>query len=180
MKLLSEGYLPPTNAALQVEWFYMSFHCLDCAEYVCSGRKLSNETLQTLAEYFESIFLARISDDLIQRKYNKQLCLVAKCKLCHELEECYKEKLKRLSESQGCHSSHRWCDKHSSRSTCDGRPTHYGNHRRFKACHSGYKDSCGDCKAPHKEGKFNKLCHLHGTNSKYSYDESRQNPKNQA
>jgi hypothetical protein len=85
-KLLPEGDLPTPNATLQVQWFYMSFHCLDRVEYVCSGRKLSNETLQTLAEYFESIFLAWISDGSIQRKYNEQLCLAAKPELCHEHE----------------------------------------------------------------------------------------------
>jgi hypothetical protein len=44
-KLLPEGDLPPPNAALQVEWFYMSFPCLDCMEYDSSGHKLSNEKL---------------------------------------------------------------------------------------------------------------------------------------
>jgi hypothetical protein len=73
IKLLAEGDLPPPNAALQVEWFCMSFHCSDHTEYVHSGRKLSNEMLQTLAKYFESIFLACISDGLIQWKYNEQL-----------------------------------------------------------------------------------------------------------
>jgi hypothetical protein len=68
-KLLPEGDLPPPNAALQVEWFYMSFHCLDCADCIRSGCKISNEMLQTLAEYFESIFLAWISDCSLQRKY---------------------------------------------------------------------------------------------------------------
>jgi hypothetical protein len=98
-KLLPEGDHPPPNATLQVEWFYMSFHCLDCAEYVCSGRKLSDEMLQTLAEYFESIFLAHLSNGSIQRKYNEQLCFSAKRELCHKLEECYRKKLKRFLES---------------------------------------------------------------------------------
>ncbi len=44
-KLFPEGDLPPPNATLQVEWFYMSFHCSDPAEYVCSGHKLSNKTV---------------------------------------------------------------------------------------------------------------------------------------
>jgi hypothetical protein len=63
--LLPKGDRHPPNAVLQVEWFYMSFHHSDCAEYVCSRRKLSNEMLQTLAKYFESIFLARLSNGLI-------------------------------------------------------------------------------------------------------------------
>ncbi len=59
-KLLPKRDIPTPNAALQVQLFYMSFHCSDCMEYIRSGRKLSNEMLQTLAEYFESIFLALI------------------------------------------------------------------------------------------------------------------------
>jgi hypothetical protein len=98
-KFLPKGDLPPPNATLQVEWSYMSFHCSDCAEYFRSRCKLSNEMLQTLVEYFESIHLAWMSDGLIQRKYNEQLCLAAKRKLCHELKDCYREKLKRLLES---------------------------------------------------------------------------------
>jgi hypothetical protein len=180
MKLLPEGDLPPPNAALQVEWFYMSFHCLDRTEYVRRGRKLSDEMLQTLAKYFESIFLAQISNDLIQKKHDKQLCSAAKRKLRHELEEPYREKLKRLLESQEHCSSHRWHDERSSRFTCNCRPTCYGNCCYFKACCSGYKDSCGDCKAHSEDGQFNKLCHLHGTHIKHSYNECRQNPKNQA
>jgi hypothetical protein len=64
-KLLPEGDIPTPNAALQVQWFYMSFHGSDCVEYVRIGHNLSGKTLQTLAKYFESIFLARISDGLI-------------------------------------------------------------------------------------------------------------------
>ncbi len=70
-KLLPKGDLPPPNTALQVEWFYMSFHCLDLAGYLRSGCKPSDETLQNLAKYFESIFLIWISDGSIQRKYDK-------------------------------------------------------------------------------------------------------------
>jgi hypothetical protein len=35
-------------------------------------------------------------------------------------------------------------------------------------------------KAPPENSKFNKPCNLHGANSKHSYNECRQNPKNQA
>jgi hypothetical protein len=48
--LLPEGNIPMPNKRLQVEWFYMTFHKSDRAEYVQSGRKLSNEMLQTTAE----------------------------------------------------------------------------------------------------------------------------------
>ena len=176
-KLLPKGDLPPPNVALQVEWFHMSFHCSDCTEYIRGRRKLRGKMLQTLAEYFESIFLACISDGLILRKYDKQLCSAAKHKLCHELKKRCREKLKRLLESRERHYSCAWHHKHHSRSTCDGRPTRYGNCCCFKARCSGYKYSCVERKPPPEDGKFNKPCHLHGTNTKHSYDECRQNPK---
>ncbi len=179
-KLLPEGDIPMPNAALQVQWFYMSFLCSDHAEYVRSGRKLSDEMLQPLSKYFKSIFLARISNGSIQRKLDEQLCLAAKCKLHHELKERYREKLKRLSESREPHSSRRYQDKQGRRSNCNGRPTCYGDCCRFEAHRSGYKDSCGYRKAPLKDGKFNRPCHLHGANSKHSYNKCHQNPKNRA
>ena len=55
-QMLPEGDIPNPNAALQVEWFYMSFHRSDRAEYLRSRRKLWDEMLTTLAEYFESSF----------------------------------------------------------------------------------------------------------------------------
>jgi hypothetical protein len=85
-KLLPKGDIPKPNDTLQVQWFYMSFHCSDRAEYVRSGPKLNDETLQTLAEYFESIFLAQFGDGSIQRKHDNQLRAAAKRELCRELE----------------------------------------------------------------------------------------------
>ena len=38
------------------------FHKTDRAEYVRSSRKLLDETLQTLAEYFESIYDTQINE----------------------------------------------------------------------------------------------------------------------
>ncbi len=52
----------------------MSFHCSDRAEYVRSGRKLNDETLQTLAEYFKSIFLAQFGNGSIQWKHDDRRC----------------------------------------------------------------------------------------------------------
>jgi hypothetical protein len=179
-KLLPKGDIPPPNAAPQVEWFYMSFYCLDQAEYVCSGCKLSNKMLQTLAEYFKSIIFTCISNGSIQRKYNKLFYSAAKHKLCHELEEHCREKLKMLLESHESHYSRAWHRERDSRSTCDGKPNRYGNCCGFKTCCSGNKDPCGDCKAPSEDSKLKKPCHLHGVDSKHSYDECCQNPKNQA
>jgi hypothetical protein len=50
--LLPEGDIPMPNEQLQVEWFYMTFHKSDRAEYVQSGCKPSDKMLQAIAEYF--------------------------------------------------------------------------------------------------------------------------------
>jgi hypothetical protein len=55
-ELLPAGDIKTPNAGLQVEWFYMTFHKTDRAEYVRSGCKLRDENLQTLAKYFELIY----------------------------------------------------------------------------------------------------------------------------
>jgi hypothetical protein len=46
----------PPNQALQLEWFYTSFHKEDRAKYVESGQRLADETLESLAKYFDNIF----------------------------------------------------------------------------------------------------------------------------
>ena len=67
-ELLPEGDLEKPAASLSVEWFYMTFHRTDRAEYVRSGRKLREETLKLLAEYFESIYDSRLSEGLVPRQ----------------------------------------------------------------------------------------------------------------
>ena len=66
-ELLSEGNLEKPAASLSMEWFYMTFYRTDRAEYVCSGRKLCEEMLKSLAEYFESIYDSRLSKGLVLR-----------------------------------------------------------------------------------------------------------------
>jgi hypothetical protein len=58
-ELLPAGDIITPSVKLQVEWFYMTFHKSDRVEYVRSGRKLREENLQTLTEYFESIYDSR-------------------------------------------------------------------------------------------------------------------------
>ncbi len=66
--LLPEGDLKKPAISLSVEWFYKTFHRTDRAEYVCSGCKLREETLKSLAEYFKSIYNSRLSEGLVPRR----------------------------------------------------------------------------------------------------------------
>ncbi len=67
-ELLPKGNLEKSVASLSMEWFYLTFHRTDRAEYVRSGRKLREETLKLLAEYFESIYDSRLSEGLVPRR----------------------------------------------------------------------------------------------------------------
>jgi hypothetical protein len=64
-ELLPKGDLDKPSASLSVEWFCMTFHRSDQAEYVRSGRKLCKEMLKLHAEYFESIYDSRLSKGLV-------------------------------------------------------------------------------------------------------------------
>ncbi len=85
--LLPEGNIPMPNKQLQVEWFYMTFHKSDCMEYVQSGRKLCNETLHTVAEYFQLIHKTRENNVSVTCHQIEKIRAEAKCKLRCELEE---------------------------------------------------------------------------------------------
>ena len=67
-ELLPEGNLEKPAASLSMEWFYMTFHRTDRAEYVHSGCKLCEETLKLLAEYFELIYNSRLSKGLVPHR----------------------------------------------------------------------------------------------------------------
>ncbi len=62
VELLPKGDIKKPSTSVQMEWFYMTIHKSDRVEYVCSGRKLCEETLQTLVEYFETIYDAQLSN----------------------------------------------------------------------------------------------------------------------
>ena len=72
-ELLPKGGLEKPATSLSVEWFYMTFHRTDRAEYVRSGRKLRKETLKLLTEYFESIYDYRLSEGLVLHRQLKKI-----------------------------------------------------------------------------------------------------------
>ena len=94
------GDIEMPSAGLQVEWFYITFHKTDRAEYVCSGRKLCEETLQTLAEYFELIYETRMNDGYYRRMQVEKVRFDAKRKMRHELEQHYACKLKHFASER--------------------------------------------------------------------------------
>jgi hypothetical protein len=91
--------------------------------------------------------------------------------LRHDLEECYKHKLKDFERSRARHLANRNREREV-RSDRD--------HRGKSEGRTTGKDSrLDDRKAP-PEGSAKKPCHIHGSGSKHSYSECRENPKNRA
>ena len=98
-KLLASN-IPVPNAALQVEWLYMSYHKSDRAEFVRSGNKLNVETLQTLTEYFQGIHDVKISDGLLQQKRDDQIRQSARREMRGKLEHWFHDKMGRYTQSR--------------------------------------------------------------------------------
>jgi hypothetical protein len=95
--LLPEGAILTPNEQLQVEWFYMTFHKSDRAEYVQSRCKLSNEMLQTVTEYFQSIHKTRENNGSLMHHQIEKIWAEAKRELRHKLEEQLGRKQRLLS-----------------------------------------------------------------------------------
>ncbi len=97
-EVLPAGDMHPPNKALQLEWFYMSFHKEDRAKYTESGQRLSNETLKSVAEYFKNIFNLQVADGSLAKKCKRQIEQCVRCKMKHELRKRYNEKVHRVVE----------------------------------------------------------------------------------
>ncbi len=113
-------YVVPLHRLCRVHPHWAQAHWQDAADYS-----------QVLWEYFSC---SRLSNGTLKKKCKDQLCFAAKHKLCHELKECYKEKLKKLSESQEHQYSCSWCCEPNSRSTHVSRSTCDGDCHCFEAC----------------------------------------------
>jgi hypothetical protein len=92
------GDTNPPSQALQLEWFYMSFHKEDRAKYVKSGRRLSNKTLESVAEYFENIFNLQLADGFLAKKRKRQIEQRVRWEMRHELCKRYNEKVHLVTE----------------------------------------------------------------------------------
>jgi len=44
------------NESLTLEWFYMTFHKSECDQFITSGGRLVDEMIESVTEYFESLY----------------------------------------------------------------------------------------------------------------------------
>ena len=168
-ELLPKGDIKKPSASLSVEWFYMTFHRSDRAEYVRSGRKLREESLKSLAEYFEMIYDSCLSEGLVPRHQLNKIQANAKRKMRHELREHYDRKLRHFSEKR---RTERLCSVQRD----DGRRQRdYGKPHEDKRRPYNARDKKGP--PPCKDKGF-KPCHVHDEYTKHLYEECRANPCN--
>ncbi len=155
-QMLPEGDIPTPNAALQVEWFYLTFHRSDRADYLRGGRKLCDEMLASLAEYFESGFDARVADGSLRKLRDEQVRVQAQNEYRHELQSWYHDKLKRLTNNKKREYSWRREDRDGS--------SHGGKSREQSAYRERKPDAKGhgERKTTHEQAAKNKPCHVHG------------------
>ncbi len=165
--LLPEGRIPMPNTQLQVEWFYMTFHKSNCADYMQSRHKLSNMMVQTVTEYFQLIHKTCENNGSLMLHQIKNIRAEAKRELCRKLEEQYVDKKRLLSNQRRCYRSYTQCN--NGHHCCQ-----HGGHKQRKLHNDG---SCSNDKrgtrkssSEHKDKKF-KPYYIHGKHTKHSYEE---------
>ncbi len=120
---LPAGNIPVPNAALQVEWLYMSYHKSDCTEFVRSGNKLNGEM---------GIHDVKISDGSLQQKREDRIRQSTRCQ--HAFDKLgHNDNSKQVASTSNCDCYDSRCSKKDSCGECKA-PT-MQNNKDFKPCH---------------------------------------------
>jgi hypothetical protein len=156
-ELLPPGETPPPSEKLAVQWYYMTYHRADRHEYVKSGKKLADETIESLSAYFQSLFAQRKIDGTLERYEVERLRKRAQRTLASDLRE--KREARRPTHARretrererGRHDGRR-SHRHGSsdrrnddrRRDAYGRSGRDGRDRRNNQPNSGDRDGGGD------------------------------------
>ena len=115
-ELLPPGEAQPPSDKLAVQWYYMTYHRADRAEYVKSGKKLAAKTIETLTAYFQSLFAQRKNDGTLERAEVDRIRNRAKRTLASDLRD--KREARRTNHARRESRERRRYDGH--RSYCRG------------------------------------------------------------
>jgi hypothetical protein len=150
------------NESLTLKWFYMTFHKSERDQFIMSGRRLAEETIKSVTEYFESLYNVKKSSGKLQKQLKQRDH--KKDEARGSIKSRYDDKVRNMADE--CHTSR-------SRNYCDDR----NRDRGLKMYHdSEHKCDKFKRKAPPKF--TGKPCHVHGDKAKHTYEECRNNPKN--
>ena len=163
-KLLPAGDIAMPNESLTLEWFYMTFHKSERDQFITSGQRLVDETVESVTEYFESLYNIKKSNGKLKLQFEQR-------------------DRKKYDAQRGA-AKNRYDDK--MRNMADERPTsHSRDYHDDRNRDRGYKPSRDrDYKRDKSERKAppefsGKPCRVHdGDKAKHTYEECRDNPKN--
>jgi hypothetical protein len=153
----------------------MSFHKEDRAKFVESSRRLSNEMLKSVAEYFENIFSLQVADGSLAKNRLHQIKQRVRCEMHHKLHKQFNEKVRRVTEQR-----HGGDDRHSRqgnkyyRHDCKWQDWNDSGH------HNNYdkREKKQENRTPYDcSNKAFKPCLVHGPKSKHTSKECYKNPK---
>ena len=107
-KLLPVGNIANPTPELQVQWLYMSYHRLNCAKYVESGKDLKNETLETLTAYFQAIHDQKVLDGtLLWQQKQSMRALYDHCNSRKDSSSSRRHQLSCGQTNDRCHNDRR-------------------------------------------------------------------------
>jgi len=71
-ELLPAGDIAMPNKSLTLEWFYMTFHKSERDQFITSGRRFVDETIESVTEYFESLYNIKKSSGKLQKQLEQR------------------------------------------------------------------------------------------------------------
>jgi hypothetical protein len=77
-KQLPAGEMPKPSKKLVLQWYYMTYHCAACAEYVKSRKKQPTEMIESLTDYFQVLFAQKKVNGTLEHAEMDWLCNFAK------------------------------------------------------------------------------------------------------
>jgi len=151
------------NESLTLEWFYMTFHKSERNQFITFGRRLVDEMIESVTEYFESLYNIKMSSGKLKiqleqqdrKKYEAQR---------GSTKNRYDDKMRNMADKRRTSRSHSYCvDRNHDHGYKTSRDS---DHKRDKSERKAPPEFTG------------KPCHVHGDKSKHTYEECRNNPKN--
>jgi len=162
-ELLPAGDIAMPNESFTLEWFYMTFHKSKREQFIVTGRQLVHETIESITEYFKSLYNIKKSNGKLKLQLEQQDRKKSEAQR-GIVKHKYNNKVRNMANESRTSRSRNYHDDH--------------NHDR------GYKTS-RDSDYKHDKSKQNappefsgKPCHVHGDKAKHIYEKCRNNPKN--
>jgi hypothetical protein len=134
--------------SLTLEWFYMTFHKSESEQFFMTGRQLVDETIESVTEYFKSLYNIKKSNGKLKLQLEKRDRKKLEAQRRIVKHKYYDDKMRNMADK--CHTS-------CSRNYRDDR----NRDRGYKTSRDNdYKRNKFERKAPTEFS--GKPCHIHG------------------